>query len=144
MAEGNPWEEQLIADVRANGGRPSDGPLKGHPIAIMWTTGAKSGERRRSIVTYSRDGADLVIAGTNGGNATKHPAWLANITANPRVTLEVANETYDAVAEEVRSAERDRLWASHVAQLPWFGKYEAQISGRTIPVVRLRRAAALA
>lgn len=142
MAEGNPWEEQLIADVRANGGRPSDGPLKGHPIAIMWTTGAKSGQRRRSIVTWSRDGDDVVIAGTNSGNATKHPAWLANVAANPRVTVEVANETYDAVAAEAQGAERDRLWANHVEQLPWFGKYEAQISGRTIPVVRLRRAAA--
>ena len=140
MAEGNPWEEQLIADVRANGGRPSDGPLKGHPIAIMWTTGAKSGERRRSIVTYSRDGDAVVIAGTNSGNATKHPAWLANIEANPRVTLEVANETYEATAEPAEGAERDRLWASHVAQLPWFGKYEEQITGRTIPVVKLRRA----
>lgn len=143
MAEGNPWEEQLIADVRANGGRPSDGPLKGHPIAIMWTTGAKSGQRRRSIVTYSRDGADLVIAGTNSGNALQHPAWLANIASTPRVTVEAEGETFEATAEEAHGAERDRLWAGHVAQLPWFGTYEEQITGRTIPVVRLRRAAAL-
>jgi deazaflavin-dependent oxidoreductase (nitroreductase family) len=140
MAEGNPWEEQLIADVRANGGRPSDGPLKGHPIAIMWTTGAKSGEQRRSIVTYSTDGDDVVIAGTNSGNATKHPAWLANIEANPRVTVEVANQTYEAIAQPATGAERDRLWANHTAQLPWFGKYEEQITGRTIPVVKLSRA----
>ena len=142
MAEGNPWEEQLIADVRANGGRPSDGPLKGHPIAIMWTTGAKSGERRRSIVTASRDGADYVIAGTNGGHAEKHPSWVANVRAHQHVTLEAdGNDAVDATAEEVHGAERDRLWANHVAQLPWFGKYEEQISGRTIPVVRIRSAA---
>jgi deazaflavin-dependent oxidoreductase (nitroreductase family) len=139
MAEGNPWEEQLIADVRANGGRPSDGPLKGHPIAIMWTTGAKSGERRRSIVTTSRDGDDYVIAGTNSGNADKHPAWLANVLADPNVTWEADGRTSEAVAEEVSGAERDRLWASHVEQLPWFGKYPEQITGRTIPVVRVRR-----
>ena len=141
MAEGNPWEEQLIADARANGGRPSDGPLKGHPIAIMWTTGAKSGEQRRSIVTASKDGADYVIAGTNGGNAEKHPAWVANIQADPHVTFEAdGHDAVQATAEEVHGAERDRLWASHVAQLPWFGKYEAQINGRTIPVVRIRSA----
>ena len=141
MAEGNPWEEQLIADVRANGGRPSDGPLKGHPIAIMWTTGAKSGEQRRSIVTASKDGADYVIAGTNGGNAEKHPAWVANVQADPNVTFEAdGHDAVGATAEEVHGAERDRLWASHVAQLPWFGKYTEQISGRTIPVVRVRLA----
>lgn len=139
MAEGNPWEEQLIADIRANGGRPSDGPLKGHPIALMWTTGAKSGARRRSIVTYSTDGGDLVIAGTNGGDNDRHPAWIANVAKDRRVTLEVANETYEAVAEPATGAERDRLWANHVGQLPWFGNYEQQVTGRTIPVVRLRR-----
>lgn len=139
MAEGNPWEDQLIADVRANGGRPSDGPLKGHPIGIMWTTGAKSGERRRSIVTTSKDGADYVIAGTNSGNDTKHPAWIANIQADPHVTFEAEGTTSEATAEEVHGAERDRLWANHVAQLPWFAKYLEQITGRTIPVVRVRR-----
>ena len=139
MAEGNPWEDELIADVRANGGRPSDGPLKGHPIAIMWTTGAKSGERRRSIVTTSKDGDDYVIAGTNGGNDAKAPAWVANIQADPNVTFEAEGTTSEASAEEVRGAERDRLWANHVAQLPWFGKYEEQITSRTIPVVRIRR-----
>jgi deazaflavin-dependent oxidoreductase (nitroreductase family) len=141
MAEGNPWEDQLIADVRANGGRPSDGPLKGHPIGIMWTTGAKSGEQRRSIVTVSKDGGDYVIAGTNGGNSDKHPAWIANIQADPHVKFEAdGNGAIEATAEEVEGPERDRLWANHVAQLPWFGKYEEQITGRSIPVVRVRKA----
>ena len=40
------WEEQLIADLRANGGKPSHGPLAGHPLMLLWTTGAKSGQRR--------------------------------------------------------------------------------------------------
>lgn len=131
------WEEQLIADVRANGGRPSQGPLAGHPIMLLWTTGAKSGERRRSIVTYSQDPDGYVIAGTNGGHREKHPSWLANIHANPAVEIEVANATVDATAAEVIGPERDRLWDQHVAQLPWFGKYPEQITGRTIPVVRI-------
>lgn len=131
------WEEQLIADVRANGGRPSQGPLAGHPIMLMWTTGAKSGERRRSIVTYSMDDDAYVIAGSNSGHATKNPSWVANIHAHPEVTIEVASETLAATAHEVTGAERDRLWAQHVEQLPWFGKYPAQATGRTIPVVRI-------
>ena len=39
------WEEQLIADMRAHGGRPSEGPLAGHPLMLLYTTGAKSGQR---------------------------------------------------------------------------------------------------
>lgn len=131
------WEEQLIADVRASGGRPSQGPLAGHPIMLLWTTGAKSGERRRSIVTYSEDAEGYVIAGTNSGHRSKNPSWLANIHAHPRVEIEVANQTRAATAREVTGAERNRLWEQHVAQLPWFGKYPEQVTERTIPVVRI-------
>lgn len=142
--DANAWEEQLIEDMRANGGKPSQGPLAGHPLMLLYTKGAKSGQRRRTIVTYSKDGDAFVIAGTNGGNKTKHPNWLPNIHANPDVSVEAANETFDGVASEVAGAERDRLWAQHVAQNPWFGKYPEQITGRIIPVVRITRKAAAA
>jgi deazaflavin-dependent oxidoreductase (nitroreductase family) len=141
MAEvnANPWEESLIADVRANGGRPSEGPLAGHPLLLMWSTGAKSGEQRRSILTYSTDGGDYIVAGTKSG-APVDPFWVANVTKDPHVRLEVANDTFDAEATVYREGpERDRLWQQHVAELPWFAKYEEQVTTRTIPVVRLRR-----
>jgi deazaflavin-dependent oxidoreductase (nitroreductase family) len=138
------WEEQLIADMRANGGKPSQGPLAGHPLMLLYTIGAKSGQRRRSIVTYSKDGDAFVIAGTNGGNRSKDPNWVPNINANPDVSVEAANETFDGVASQVTGPERDRLWAQHVAQNPWFGKYPEQITERTIPVVRITRKAGAA
>jgi deazaflavin-dependent oxidoreductase (nitroreductase family) len=134
------WEESLIADLRANGGLPSEGPLAGHPLMLMYSTGATSGKQRRSILTYSRDGDDFVVAGTAGGGP-KAPAWIANLAANPNVSLEVANETFDAIATITEGAERDRLWDEHVQQLPWFGAYPAQITNRVIPVVRLTRRA---
>jgi deazaflavin-dependent oxidoreductase (nitroreductase family) len=136
-SDANAWEEQLIADVRANGGTPSQGPLAGHPLMLLYTTGAKSGQRRRAITTYSRDGDAYVIAGTNGGNRAVHPAWLANIHADPNVTIEVGAKELDAKAEEIVGLERDRLWAGHVEALPWFGKYPEQITERVIPVVRI-------
>jgi deazaflavin-dependent oxidoreductase (nitroreductase family) len=132
------WEEALIADFRANGGRPSTGPLAGHPLLLLFSTGAKTGKRRRSILTYSRDGDAYIVAGTAGGSPT-HPAWVANLRANPDVDLEVANDTFPAKATIVEGAERDRRWTEHVAQLPWFGDYPAQITGRVIPMVRLTR-----
>jgi deazaflavin-dependent oxidoreductase (nitroreductase family) len=133
------WEEGLIADLRAHGGRPSRGPLAGHPILLMWSTGARTGLERRAILTYSRDGDDLIVAGSASGSETD-PAWIANVRQAPRVRLEVAGETYDATATIAPPAERDRLWRAHVAALPWFGAYELKTS-RVIPVVRLRRAA---
>lgn len=133
------WENALIDDIRANGGTPSQGPLAGQPIMLMYSTGAKSGERRRSILTYSRDGDDYVVAGTANG-APVHPKWVANVEKSPTVEVEIANETFPATAEVFRDGpERDRLWAQHVERLPRFGDYPAQTGGRTIPIIRLRR-----
>jgi deazaflavin-dependent oxidoreductase (nitroreductase family) len=135
------WEEQLIADMRAHGGRPSGGPMAGHPILLMYSTGARTGERRRSILTYSRDGDDLIVAGTAAGSKV-HPAWVSNLTKDPSVELEVDNETYLATATVYRDGpERSRLWNEHVETLPWFGEYPRQVGDRIIPVVRLSRSA---
>jgi deazaflavin-dependent oxidoreductase (nitroreductase family) len=137
-AAANAWEEALIADMRANGGRPSGGPLAGQPLLLMWSTGAKSGKQRRSILTYSRDGDDLIVAGSKSGAPT-HPAWYYNVQSNPKVTVEANNETFAATAKVETGAERDRLWAQHVDQLPRFGEYPAQTGGRIIPTIRLTR-----
>ncbi|MBI3747135.1 MAG: nitroreductase family deazaflavin-dependent oxidoreductase [Chloroflexi bacterium] len=132
------WEESLIADLRANGGRPSEGPLAGHPLLLMTSTGAWSGLARRAILTYSRDGDAYVVAGTKGGAPTD-PAWVANVRAHPVVRLEVDNESFAATADVVVEApERDRLWQQHVHELPWFAPYAEQ-AGRVIPMVRLTR-----
>lgn len=137
-AAANAWEEALIADIRANGGRPSGGPLAGQPLLLMWSTGARSGKQRRSILTYSRDGDDLIVVGSKSGAPT-HPAWYYNVQKNPNVTVEANNETFAATAKVETGAERDRLWAQHVEQLPRFGEYPAQTGGRIIPTIRLTR-----
>jgi deazaflavin-dependent oxidoreductase (nitroreductase family) len=129
------WERTLIADVREHGGRPTSGPLRGHPLMLMHSTGASSGERRRAILTYSRDGDAYVVAGSAGG-APRDPAWVANVRANPEVTVEIGSDTFEATPAVVDGAEHARLWAQHVAALPWFADYPAQ-AGRDIPVVRL-------
>lgn len=130
------WEEALIADLRANGGRPSAGPLKGHPIIVLYSTGAKSGQRRRSVLTISRDGDAYVVAGTAGGSHST-PAWVANLEAHPDVEFEFGDRTHAARAEVLREgAERDRLWDQHVEQLPHFADYPEQ-TGRVIPMARI-------
>lgn len=132
----NPWEDALIADLRANGGRPSKGPLAGHPLLLMISTGAKSGQPRRAILTYSRDAGDYIVAGTAGGSDTE-PLWVENLRIKPNVSLEIDGKDVPAVATVLGSgAERDRLWNQHVDELPWFGEYPSK-TDRVIPVIRL-------
>lgn len=130
----NPWEDALIADIRANG-RPTSGPLKGHPLLIMISTGAKSGEPRRQVLTYSRDGDDYIVAGSKGGSDTD-PAWVSNVRANPNVTIEIHGVEHAATATIEEGAARDRLWDAHVETNPNFGEYPKKTS-RVIPIIRL-------
>jgi deazaflavin-dependent oxidoreductase (nitroreductase family) len=130
------WQEQLITDLRANGGRPSGGPLAGEALLILYTTGARTGEERTAILSVTRDGDDYVVAGTAGGRPTD-PAWIANLKANPHVRFEADGRAFTGTATFTQGADRDRLWDAHVAVLPRFAEYPAK-AGRVIPVVRLR------
>jgi deazaflavin-dependent oxidoreductase (nitroreductase family) len=129
------FEDQLIADMRAHEGAVTTGPLAGHPILVMTSRGARSGRERRALLTYSRDAGDYIVAGTSGGSRID-PAWSHNLLADPRVTIEAHNRTFEATASGTEGAERDRLWRQHVEALPWFADYPAQ-TGRVIPMFRL-------
>jgi deazaflavin-dependent oxidoreductase (nitroreductase family) len=132
------FEDALIADMRANGGEVTQGPLKGHPILVMTSIGAKSGEPRRALLTYSKDGDDFIAAASAGGSP-KPPNWLANVQADPEVTVEVDVTTFQGTTTAIFDGpERDRLWDQHVAQLPHFAAYPEQ-AGRVIPMVRISR-----
>lgn len=132
----NAFEEGVIADMRAHGGAVTTGPLKGHPLLIMTSRGSRSGEARRAILTYSRDGDAYVVAGTAGGSP-RTPAWVANVKEHPNVTLEVNTKRIEAEASVAAGADRDELWQRHVEALPWFAEYPEK-SGRVIPMIRLR------
>ena len=133
------FDDGIVADMRAHGGKVTAGPLAGHPILIMMSTGARSGQARRALLTYSRDGDAFVVAGTAGGSK-KDPAWLANLRATPTVTIDVDDRVVEATASVAEGADRDRLWERHVASLPHFAAYPEQ-TGRVIPMVRLTPAA---
>ena len=134
------WEAALIADMRAHGGQVTQGPLAGHPLLIMTSQGAKTGEPRQAILTWHEDGGDFIVAGTAGGSPVT-PSWVHNVETHPDVDIEAGGESFAATATVIDGGgERDRLWNDHVAALPWFADYPAQ-TGRLIPMVRLHRAA---
>ena len=134
------FEDAVIADMRAHDGNVTTGPLTGHPLLVMSSSGARTNEPRRALLTFSRDDGDFIVAGTASGSPTD-PAWVSNVREHPEVAIEAENRTFTATARIVEGEERDRLWAQHVQRLPWFADYPEQ-SGRTIPVIRLTPTAA--
>jgi deazaflavin-dependent oxidoreductase (nitroreductase family) len=131
------FTKRLIDDMRAHGGRVSAGPMAGRPLAILTTKGARSGQDRSAIVTYTRDGDRYVIAASKSGAPT-NPAWYFNLQANPVVTLEAGGERFDARATVTSGAERDRLWDQHSTERPEFREYP-KLTDRVIPMILLER-----
>ena len=141
MADWDPeaFTRALVADMRANNGEVTSGPMAGRPLLLLTTSGAKTGEPRTAILTFTRDGDRWVVAASKSG-APENPAWYHNLRAEPIVEVEVGGQTFKARATETGPEERERLWARHVAARPEFADYPEK-SGRTIPVITLERIA---
>ena len=138
----NHFNQQLIADLRANAGQATYGPFVGRPLVILGTVGARSGDQRETPLVYTRSGDDYVIIASKGGAPT-HPSWYHNLVANPLVTVEILGETFRARARVAEGDERDRLYRNQAAVTPVFAEYQQKTS-RQIPVVVLERISAWA
>lgn len=130
------FNDGIITEFRENGGRVGGG-FAGIPLLLLTTVGAKTGALRTSPLLYQRDGGRLLVYASNGGSDS-HPAWYHNLKASPKATVEVDNESFDVVAEEITGPERDRLFAELVEKFPGFGEYERN-TDRVIPVVALNQ-----
>jgi deazaflavin-dependent oxidoreductase (nitroreductase family) len=133
----NAFNKQIVEEFRANDGKVG-GMFEGKNVLLLTTIGAKSGEERLSPLAYTRDGDRYVVAASMGG-APKNPAWYHNLVANPKVTVEVGTEKFEATATVIADrAERDRLYAGMIAHAEGFAEYEKKTT-RVIPIVVLER-----
>lgn len=57
-------------------------------VALLTTTGRKTGRSRTVPLVFTRDGTDYVFTASNNGS-DRPPAWLLNATAQPEVQLQV-------------------------------------------------------
>ena len=92
MSSPNEWNQAIIKEFRANGGKVG-GRFAGTPVLLLHTTGARSGQPRVNPVVYTTDGGRLVIVASKGGAPT-NPDWYYNLVANPVVTVEVGIEQF--------------------------------------------------
>jgi deazaflavin-dependent oxidoreductase (nitroreductase family) len=67
-----------------------------------------------------------------------HPEWYRNVMANPKVSVEVGTDKWDATAHEAEGEERERIWTKQKKDSPGFADYE-KATTRRIPVIVLQR-----
>jgi deazaflavin-dependent oxidoreductase (nitroreductase family) len=122
--------------------RETDGEVghdwNGASCLILTTRGRRSGEPRPQALIYGRDGDRYVVVASKGGAPT-HPAWYANLVAEPRVEVQVRADRFQAIARSAEGAERERLWKLMTSVWPNYDQYAARTE-RRIPVVVLERA----
>jgi deazaflavin-dependent oxidoreductase (nitroreductase family) len=135
-----PFNQKTIAEFHAKQGRGVG--MWGDHVLLMTAKGVKSGDSITTPLVYGREGDDYVVVASKGG-APNHPAWFANIKANPEVQVEVAKdhgtETFSAAARVIESRpERDRLYNEMIKIWPSFRDYQTRTE-RLIPIVVLQR-----
>ena len=105
------------------------------PFLLLDHVGARSGERRRTPLVYGRDGENLVLVASKGGNP-RHPAWFHNLVAHPDVTVQVGAKQRDVRARVAEPDERARLWPEMVRLYGGYRGYQER-TDREIPLVIL-------
>jgi deazaflavin-dependent oxidoreductase (nitroreductase family) len=133
------YNRAVVEEFRTNHGKVT-GMFAGAPLVVLTTTGAKSGKPFTFPVVFTRDDAGSVVVIASKGGAPENPQWFRNMVADPKVTVELPDETYEARARVTSGDERRRLFDAQAELMPGFKEYEKKATTREIPVVVLERA----
>ena len=118
---------------RRNNGKGLGGTFQNIPVALLTTTGRKTGQPRVSPLYFLRDGDRVILAASRGGS-DKNPMWYLNIKANPKVSVQIKDEVLDLRARDANEEERQRYWPKLVEMYPTYEDYQSWTE-RVIPLV---------
>ena len=128
------WMSRLnTLAYKASGGRVGGSFLQGAPVALLTTTGRKTGQPRVSPLLFLRDGDRVVLVASQGGRAN-NPMWYLNLKANPKVSVQIKKEVLELTARDATEAEREHYWPQLVAMYSSFDDYQTW-TDRVIPIV---------
>ena len=106
--------------------------MRGRPVVILTTKGAKSGKlRKAALMRVEHDGVYAVVASLGG--SPRNPVWYHNVVANPQVELQDGPHRQDLTAREVSGVERALWWDRAVETWPDYARYALK-TDRLIPV----------
>ena len=118
---------------KASGGKLGNKFLRGAEVGILTTTGRKSGQPRTTPTLYLRDGDRIVLPAPYGGR-DHHPAWYLNITAHPKVQVQVGPDVREMTARDATDDERRVYWPKLTRIYPPYKGYQ-DAADRRIPLV---------
>jgi deazaflavin-dependent oxidoreductase (nitroreductase family) len=120
---------------RTSGGRLGNRFLRGAPVLLLTTVGARTAQRRTTPLIYLADGDDVVLVASKGG-MSQHPAWYHNLMKNPDARVQIGDAERGMVARRASDAEKAALWPRLLEVYPDYADYQARTQ-RDIPVMIL-------
>jgi F420H(2)-dependent quinone reductase len=118
---------------RRGGGEGLGGTFQKIPVALLTTTGRKTGQPRVSPLYFLRDDDRVIVAASRGGSE-KNPMWYLNLKADPKVQVQIKKEVIDLTARDATDEERAKYWPQLVEMYPTYDDYQSWTS-RQIPLV---------
>jgi F420H(2)-dependent quinone reductase len=130
------WVRDQVDEIEGSDGARGN-ELRGMPVIVLTTKGAKSGKLRKNpLMRVEHDGVYAAVASLGG--APKNPTWYHNIKADPHVELRDATQVFDLTAREIDGDEYDVWWDRAVAAYPDYADYKTK-TDRKIPVFLLEK-----
>jgi deazaflavin-dependent oxidoreductase (nitroreductase family) len=127
------WNTSVIEEFRKNHGKVG-GQFEGAPLLIIHSKGARTGKTHVNPVMYLKDGDRYLVFASKGG-APSNPDWYHNLVKHPdQVQIEVGDKKIEVHAEEIKGAERDKLYSKQASIYPQFAEYQRKTQ-RTIPII---------
>jgi len=130
------WAREQAEAYEASGGTQA-AELRGMPVVVLTSVGAKTGLLRKTALMRVEHGGEYAVVASLGG-APKHPVWYFNLKKNPHVELQDGPDKHDYLARELSGDEKAIWWERAVAAYPPYADYQKK-TDRQIPVFVLER-----
>src|SRR5271166_1906897 len=125
------WVRDQVELYEGSGGTEGT-KLRGMPVVVVTSRGAKSGKLRKNPVMRVENGGRYAAVASKGGSPT-NPVWYYNMVADPHVELQDGPVKRDMTARLVTGDEKARWWERAVAAYPDYADYQKKTT-REIPV----------
>jgi F420H(2)-dependent quinone reductase len=125
------WVRDQVETIESSGGTEGT-TLKGVPVVVVTSMGAKSKSLRKNPLMRVEHDGDYALVASKGG-APEHPTWYHNLVAHPTVEIQDGPDRREYTVRIIEGDERAAWWERAVEVWPAYADYQ-QKTGREIPV----------
>jgi F420H(2)-dependent quinone reductase len=125
------WARDQAETIENSGGTEGT-TMRGMPVVVITSVGAKSGKLRKTPLMRVEHNGEYAAVASLGG-APQNPVWYNNLVKNPRVELQDGPHKGEYTAREVFGDDKAIWWERAVAAYPDYADYQKK-TDRQIPV----------